>query len=149
MQRVVMVATIAAVVLQLVVSALDHRFGWSSVPGSVMIGGAVLVGVGLLVAQFVVVQNGYAAATIGRSRPAPGLHRPLRRGPAPDVPRCPVMMVGTAPALDSYWGLLLLLPGVVALSARITDEEKMLTAELAGYVEYTRRVRYRVMPGVW
>jgi protein-S-isoprenylcysteine O-methyltransferase Ste14 len=60
-----------------------------------------------------------------------------------------VMMVGTAPALDSDWGLLLLLPGLVALSARIADEEKMLTAELAGYDEYTRRVRYRLVPGVW
>jgi protein-S-isoprenylcysteine O-methyltransferase Ste14 len=149
-QRVVMVTTIAAVVLQLVVSALDHRFGWSSVPGPVVIGGAVLVGVGLLVAQFVVVQNGYAAATItveaGQPLVSTGLYGMVRH---PMYFGALVMMVGTAPALDSYWGLLLLLPGLVALSARIDDEEKMLTAELAGYGEYTRRVRYRLVPGVW
>ncbi|MDP9167390.1 MAG: hypothetical protein M3O32_15235, partial [Actinomycetota bacterium] len=89
-QRVVMVATIAAVVLQLVVSALDRRFGWSSVPGPVVIGGAVLVGVGLLVRA---VRRGSERLCRshhhGRSRPAPGVHRPLRRDPPPDVPRCP------------------------------------------------------------
>ena len=35
------------------------------------------------------------------------------------------------------------------LVARILDEEKMLTAELAGYREYRRQVRYRLVPGVW
>jgi protein-S-isoprenylcysteine O-methyltransferase Ste14 len=63
-QRVAVAATVLSVVAQLVLSALDHRFGWSSVPGPVVILGDVLVGVGLLVAQLVVVQNNYAGATI-------------------------------------------------------------------------------------
>jgi protein-S-isoprenylcysteine O-methyltransferase Ste14 len=38
---------------------------------------------------------------------------------------------------------------VLVLVLRILDEEKMLTRELAGYSEYARRVRYRMMPYVW
>jgi protein-S-isoprenylcysteine O-methyltransferase Ste14 len=32
---------------------------------------------------------------------------------------------------------------------RILDEEKALTQELAGYVEYTQKVHHRLVPGVW
>jgi len=149
-QRVVMVATVAAVVLQLVVSSLDHRFGWSSVPSALVVLGDVLVGVGLLLAQFVIIQNGYAAATITVEADQPlvssGLYGLVRH---PMYSGALVMMIGTPLALDSYWGLVLLVPGFVALGARIADEEKMLTEELAGYGDYVERVRYRLVPGVW
>jgi protein-S-isoprenylcysteine O-methyltransferase Ste14 len=149
-QRVVMVATLGAVVAQLVVSALDHRFGWSSVPPTVVLLGVVLVGVGLLVAQFVVIQNGYAAATITVEADQPlvstGLYGLVRH---PMYSGALVMMVGTPLALDSYWGLALLIPAFFVLGVRVTDEEKMLTEELAGYEDYVRRVRFRLVPGLW
>jgi protein-S-isoprenylcysteine O-methyltransferase Ste14 len=58
-------------------------------------------------------------------------------------------MVGIPLSLGSYWGLVVVVPGVAALAFRIHDEEAMLTQELAGYSEYTQRVRYRLMPYVW
>ena len=60
-----------------------------------------------------------------------------------------ILMVGIPLALGSYWGLLLLIPGMLVLVFRILDEEKLLTQDLAGYREYTQRVRYRLMPYVW
>ncbi|MEU0498707.1 isoprenylcysteine carboxylmethyltransferase family protein [Mycobacterium sp. NPDC006124] len=149
-QRIVMVATVLAVLAQVVVSALDHRFGWSTVPGAVVVGGDVLVGVGLLLAQFVIIQNGYAAATItveaNQSLVSTGLYGVVRH---PMYLGALVMMVGAPLALDSLWGLTLLIPGAVALAARIGDEEKMLAEELPGYGEYVGRVRYRLVPGLW
>jgi protein-S-isoprenylcysteine O-methyltransferase Ste14 len=35
------------------------------------------------------------------------------------------------------------------LAVRILDEEKMLEQELDGYRDYSRKVRYRLMPYVW
>jgi protein-S-isoprenylcysteine O-methyltransferase Ste14 len=32
---------------------------------------------------------------------------------------------------------------------RILDEEKLLTAELSGYEEYKRKVKYRMIPFIW
>jgi protein-S-isoprenylcysteine O-methyltransferase Ste14 len=52
-------------------------------------------------------------------------------------------------ALDSYWGLVTLVPAVAVLAYRITDEEKMLRQELDGYSAYTQEVHYRLVPGVW
>ena len=48
-QRIIISATVLLVVAVLVVSALGHRFGWSSVPLSVVWVGNVLVAVGLVV----------------------------------------------------------------------------------------------------
>jgi protein-S-isoprenylcysteine O-methyltransferase Ste14 len=59
------------------------------------------------------------------------------------------MMVGIPLALGSYWGLSFVIPSVAVIVFRILDEEKLLTEELAGYREYTQRVRYRLMPNVW
>jgi protein-S-isoprenylcysteine O-methyltransferase Ste14 len=60
-----------------------------------------------------------------------------------------IMMLGTPLALDSFWGLLALIPGVAALAMRIGDEEKMLTEELSGYREYLDQTPYRLVPHVW
>jgi protein-S-isoprenylcysteine O-methyltransferase Ste14 len=149
-QKLVISATFLLVFAVLVVSALDHRFGWSHVPAPVVILGDVLVVVGLTVAQLVIVQNSYAAATItvetGQKLASTGLYGVVRH---PMYAGTLVMMVGMPLALDSYWGLLSLIPGFLVLAVRILDEEKLLRDELDGYAEYMRRVRYRVVPYVW
>jgi protein-S-isoprenylcysteine O-methyltransferase Ste14 len=56
---------------------------------------------------------------------------------------------GVALCLASLWALI---PGGIAsalLVLRTRWEDQTLQAELAGYKEYTERVRYRLIPGVW
>ncbi|MGA5465784.1 methyltransferase family protein [Mycobacterium sp. NPDC050041] len=149
-QRFVVAGVVLLVVAMLVVSALDHRFGWSSVPGPVVVIGYVLVAVGLLVAQLVVIQNRYAAATVTVEADQPlastGLYGIVRH---PMYTGAVVMLLGTPPALDSYWGLVAIVPGLALLALRILDEEKLLVEQLAGYREYTGQVRFRLLPFVW
>ena len=150
LQKLIITATMVAVVAVLVVSALDHRFGWSNVPTPIVIVGNVLVAAGLVMAQLVVIQNSYAAATItveaDQKVVDTGLYGLVRH---PMYVGTLIMMIGTPLALDSYWGLLAIALAVPALAARIEDEEKMLRQELAGYDEYTQKVHYRLVPGVW
>jgi len=149
-QKVATVGIIIMVAAVLVVSALDHRFGWSQVPTPVVVIGDVLVAVGLGMAMLVVHQNSYAAATITVEAEQPvvdtGLYGVVRH---PMYVGALIMMVGMPLALDSYWGLVTLVPGVAVLVLRIVDEEKMLRQELAGYDEYTQKVHYRLVPGIW
>ena len=63
-QKLINVGIILTTVAAGVVSAVDHRFGWSTVPTAIVVVGNVLVLVGLGLAQLVVIQNNYAAATI-------------------------------------------------------------------------------------
>lgn len=149
-QKIAIVGTIATVVAVLVISALDHRFGWSAVSTPVVVLGDVLVWVGLTTAQIVVIQNNYAAATItvepDQKLVSTGLYGLVRH---PMYVGTLIMMVGTPLALDSYWGLVALIPGAPVLVSRILDEESMLKQELPGYREYMQKVRYRLVPYVW
>ena len=149
-QKIATIGIIAMVLAMLVVSALDHRFAWSQVPTSVVIIGDIMVAVGLGLSMLVVQQNSYAAATITVEAEQPvvdtGLYGLVRH---PMYASALILFVGMPLALDSYWGLVLVVPAVAALALRIDDEEKMLRQELAGYEEYTHKVHYRLVPGVW
>jgi protein-S-isoprenylcysteine O-methyltransferase Ste14 len=133
-----------------VVSVLDHRFGWSPVPPAICLVGDVLVAVGLGVVAVVVIQNSYAAATVrveaGQKVVSTGLYGLVRH---PMYTGNVIMMVGIPLALGSYWGLLFVVPCVMVLASRIRDEEKLLQKELDGYGEYTQKVCYRMVPGMW
>ena len=51
--------------------------------------------------------------------------------------------------LGSLWSLLPALVMIVAMAIRTALEDRMLHAELPGYQEYAREVRYRLVPGLW
>ena len=150
LQQIVSTVVFICFPAMLVVSALDHRFGWSSVPTTVTVVGDILVAVGLGVAMLVVAQNGYAAANItvesGQTLVSTGLYGLVRH---PMYSGSVIMMVGVPLALDSYWGLVFVIPALVALALRIRDEEEFLQQQLSGYSDYEQQVRYRLVPYVW
>ena len=149
-QKVVMTALPICFAALLVVSGLDHRFGWSSVPTAISVLGDVMVAIGLAGTMLVIFQNRYAAATItieeGQTLATTGLYGIVRH---PMYSASLVMMVGMPLALGSYWALLVVALGAILLVVRILDEETMLNQQLPGYPAYTRAVRYRLVPPVW
>ncbi|WP_066899922.1 methyltransferase family protein [Mycolicibacterium houstonense] len=134
----------------IVVSALDHRFGWSAVPTSVSVVGNVLVALGIGGLTLVLAQNNHAAVTIrveeGQQLVSTGLYGLVRH---PMYSSDIFLLAGIPPALGSYWGLLFAVPCLVVLVLRIHDEERLLREELDGYREYTQAVRYRMVPLIW
>ena len=150
LQRIVITVMFICFPAMLVVSALDHRFGWSVVPVAVSAVGDVLVAVGLGTAMLVVIQNGYAAANVtvesGQTLVSTGLYAVVRH---PMYTGNIILLVGIPLALGSYWGLVFVLPGLIVLALRIRDEEKLLEKELSGYQDYERQVRYRLVPYMW
>jgi protein-S-isoprenylcysteine O-methyltransferase Ste14 len=51
--------------------------------------------------------------------------------------------------LASWWAMIPSGLGAILLIVRTALEDRTLQAELAGYGDYARRVRYRLLPGVW
>jgi protein-S-isoprenylcysteine O-methyltransferase Ste14 len=149
-QKIVSSGVVLTFFAVLVVSAFDHRFGWSNVPTAVVLIGDVLVAVGLGISMLVVVQNSYAAASITveaeQEVVTTGLYGFVRH---PMYFGGLILFIGLPLALDSYWGFVFLVPAVILLAARIFDEEKALTEELDGYREYTEKVHARLVPHVW
>ncbi|BBZ39240.1 hypothetical protein MCNS_23030 [Mycobacterium conspicuum] len=149
-QKLIIAGLYLSLAAMVVVSALDHRWGWSPVPTTVCLAGDVLVAAGLGVSAAVVIQNSYAAATVrvkeGQRVVSTGLYGLVRH---PMYTGNVIMMIGIPLALGSYWGLVFVVPGVSVLAWRIRDEEKLLRDELDGYREYTEKVRYRLVPAMW
>ncbi len=149
-QKIIIVGAFLLLPIVMVFSAFDHRFGWSPVPTAISLIGDALVALGLGISQFVIIANSYAAATItveaGQKVVSTGLYGLVRH---PMYVGVLIMMTGTPLALGSWWGLVILIPGLIGITSRILDEEKMLTQELDGYREYTQKVHYRLVPYVW
>jgi protein-S-isoprenylcysteine O-methyltransferase Ste14 len=149
-QKVISSIVFAAFMAMIVLSAVDHRLGWSSVPATVCLVGDALVALGLGVAMLVVIQNDYAAANVtveaGQMLASTGLYSLVRH---PMYTGNVILLVGVPLALGSYWGLVFVIPGLMVLVLRIRDEEELLGQELTGYRDYAKQVRYRLLPYVW
>src|SRR5580704_17004152 len=114
-----------------VVSALDHRFAWSTVPPSLIALGDFLIVLGFYLVFLVFKENSFASGTIEVGSD----QRVICTGPYALV-RHPM-----------YVGALVMLVGVPV--ARLLDEEKFLARNLAGYCEYQSKVRHRLLPLIW
>src|SRR5262249_14989193 len=60
-----------------------------------------------------------------------------------------LLFPGVALSLGSIWALLPVGVTSLLLILRTQWEDQTLQAELPGYREYTARVRYKLIPGVW
>lgn len=149
-QKIIMTFALIGNLGLLIFCALDHRFGWSPAPGLVSIAGDALVVLGLFINFYTFRENSFGASNIQTEQD----QRVISSGPYAIV-RHPmylgvlVMMCGVPLALGSFLGLAILIFILPMLVWRILDEEMLLKRDLPGYVEYTRKVRYRLVPHVW
>jgi protein-S-isoprenylcysteine O-methyltransferase Ste14 len=136
-----------------IVAGLDGgRFQWSSIPTSVLVLGWVGLALALAVIWWALFTNTFTSRVV-RIQDDRG-HQVVTDGPYRYV-RHP-MYVGVIIAvlampvvLGSWWALI---PGVgivVLFFVRTALEDRTLQAKLSGYSEYTKIVRYRLVPGVW
>jgi protein-S-isoprenylcysteine O-methyltransferase Ste14 len=63
-QKIIVLVLIVGLVGMFVLSALDHRFGWSNVPAPLSWAGDVLAALGLYITFLVVRENSFSAANI-------------------------------------------------------------------------------------
>jgi len=128
----------------------DYRFGWSHVPTGVVLAAAavMLLSYGLFV--LVLRENSYASRVV---EVAQG-QKVIQSGPYAIV-RHPMYVavfgiyLASPLVLGSYWALIPAALIVPIIIMRILNEERMLREELPGYAEYTRKVRHRLLPGIW
>jgi len=135
------------------VAALDDgRFHWFPVPRWVCGIGYVLFLVGMGILTWAEAVNKFFEVTV-RIQTDRG-HKVIDTGPYAIV-RHPgyvagiLFCVGTALCLASLWALIPAGLASLLLILRTRWEDQTLQAELTGYKEYTQKVRYKLIPGVW
>ena len=133
-----------------ILAGLDFRFGWSKVPLPVVIVASVLFLVGYALYAEVMRENAYLSRTVkveeGQTVISTGLYAVVRH---PMYTASTVMFLALPLILGSWYALIPFALYPVIMVVRIRGEEKLLTAELSGYEEYTRKVRYRLIPFIW
>ncbi len=139
--------------LTLVVAGLDRRFDLSpGMSSELQIAALILVILGGLLGTWSMASNKFFSATVRIQ--SDRNHQVITRGPYrlirhPGYAGAITSMIMTPIALGSWFGLI---PGILISCGyvlRTLLEDKVLQEELDGYRDYTRKVRYRLVPWIW
>jgi protein-S-isoprenylcysteine O-methyltransferase Ste14 len=136
-----------------IVAGLDHHFGWSPVfPTWLNILGFILIVLGYTFAGWALVENRFFSSVVriqtdrGHMVCDSGPYRIVRHpGYAGNILALP----GIVLALGSVWTIIPVIVALIIAVIRTALEDKTLQEELPGYRDYVRRVRYRLIPGVF
>ena len=133
-----------------VLAGLDFRFGWSDMPLPVVIAASVIFLIGYGLYAEVMRENAYLSRTVkveeGQTVISTGLYGIVRH---PMYLASVLMFLSIPLVMGSWYALIPFAFYPLLMVVRILDEEKLLTAELSGYEEYKRKVKYRMIPFIW
>lgn len=149
-QKIIQFAFLLFFISGYIVSGLDRRFGWSSIPFYIVLLTDFIMLLGYLVVFFVFRQNSYASRIVEVENDqrviSTGLYGIVRH---PMYTGVLIMWLPTPIALGSYWGLIPMATILLGIVFRILNEEAVLTKELPGYKEYCQKTKYRLVPFLW
>ncbi len=133
-----------------ITSGLDFRFGWTRMPRGLVAAGAAIFLLSYLLYAEVLRENTYLSRTIevqeGQKVIDTGLYAIVRH----PMYAATVLLFLSMPLVLGSWAafpVFLLYPVIIA--RRIRNEEQVLEEGLAGYSDYKKRVRWRLIPLIW
>lgn len=133
-----------------VLPGLGRRFGWPSLPLAIEVPSLLLGTLGLALVSTATLQNAFAAKLLdirqGQRLIDTGLYGVVRH---PLYAGFSLWILSVPLALGSLWGLIPAVLTVIVIMVRIGFEEQMLIAGMAGYEDYQKRVKYRLLPGIY
>ena len=136
-----------------IVAGLDHRFGWSPLfPLWLLVLGFLLISLGYAFAAWALIENRFFSSVVriqvdrGHVVCDSGPYRIVRHpGYAGNMLALPGMVL----ALSSTWTIIPAAVALIVAVIRTLLEDQTLQDELPGYRDYARRVRYRLIPGIF
>lgn len=149
-QKIIQITFTLFFFLGYIICGFDKRYGWSNIPIEIVIIADILIFIGYLFVFFVFKQNSYASRVVEVEQSqkviSNGLYKYVRH---PMYIGIIIMFLSTPLALGSFWGLIPMATIPFALILRILNEEKVLSKELPGYIEYCQKTKYRLIPYIW
>jgi protein-S-isoprenylcysteine O-methyltransferase Ste14 len=136
-----------------IVAGLDHRFGWSPVfPLWLIVLGFLLISLGYAFAAWALIENRFFSSVVriqvdrGHVVCDSGPYRIVRH---PGYAGSMLALPGMVLALSSMWTLIPAAVVLIIAVIRTVLEDQALLDDLPGYRDYARRVRYRLIPGIY
>ena len=137
----------------LVVAGLDAGLGWSTGFGPPVKGVALAVIVaGYALGSYALIENRFFSGMVriqsdrGHQVVSGGPYRRIRH---PGYAGGILTYLATPFLLASYWAIVPAALTAIVLLVRTQLEDTTLRNELPGYSDYARRVRFRILPGIW
>jgi protein-S-isoprenylcysteine O-methyltransferase Ste14 len=151
--KVFSVFYIVFILAMFIICGLDvGRFNISSTGMEFFVAGIIIFVMGWVFVTWSMIENKFFETTVRIQKEKD--HRVVSTGPYAIV-RHPgyvgmILFYGCAPfIIGSLYGLIPALLLAFAFVFRTHFEDKTLYKELPGYEEYTRKVRYRILPFIW
>ena len=133
-----------------IIAGLGFRFGWYSLPKGVVIAASVLFFAAYILYAEVLRENTYLSRTIKVQEDQKvidtGLYGIVRH---PMYSATLILFLAMPLVLGSVFSFVIFMAYPFIISKRIKDEEALLENELAGYGEYMKKVKYRLVPFIW
>ena len=133
-----------------IAAGLHFRFGWHTLPKSIVTVAAVVFLAAYLLYAEVLRENTYLSRTIevqeNQKVIDSGLYGIVRH---PMYLSTLIMFLSMPMVLGSVLSLVFMLAYIPIIAKRIRNEEQVLEGGLEGYAEYKKRIRYKVIPFVW
>ena len=133
-----------------IVAGLDFRYSWFKIPNFIPYIAAGLFLLAYIMFAEVLRENSYLSRTIkveqNQKVVDTGLYAVVRH---PMYTATLILFLSMPLILGSLISFLIFLIYPVIIIVRIINEEKLLEAELDGYIEYKKKVNYRLIPFIW
>ena len=133
-----------------VLAGLNFRFGWLRQPRWLVWAAAVLFLLGYLLYAEVLRENAYLSRTIevqeNQKVIDTGLYGVVRH---PMYAATLLLFLAMPLVLGSPLSFAVMLLYLPIIAKRIRNEEAVLEQGLEGYTDYKKRVKYKVIPGIW
>ena len=133
-----------------IVAGLDYRFSWFILSPIISYIASLLFIIGYLLFGVVLKQNTYLSRTIkvedNQKVIDTGLYGIVRH---PMYSATLILFLSMPLILGSLISFIIFLMYPILISVRIKEEEKFLEKELTGYLEYKKKVKYRIIPFIW
>jgi protein-S-isoprenylcysteine O-methyltransferase Ste14 len=137
-------------ILGFVLAGLDFRFGWLPLPPWVSVIGSVLFLASYAIYAEVLRENTYLSRTIevqeGQKVISTGLYGIVRH---PMYSATLLLFTSMPIVLGSVIAIIPFLFYPLIIGKRIINEEKVLSEGLEGYIDYKKKVKYRLIPFIW
>jgi protein-S-isoprenylcysteine O-methyltransferase Ste14 len=149
-QKIYVIISLFLFIVTYAIPGFDYRFNWSRVPLWLVVTSIFFIETGYFMFFTVLKQNSFASRIIevqeGQKVIETGLYSLVRH---PMYLAAMIIYLGTPLILGSFYSLFPVLFLPLILSYRIINEEKVLSDNLEGYLNYMKKVKYRLIPFVW
>ena len=133
-----------------VIAGLNYRFGWVVLPNIVTIVASIVFVISYILYAEVLRENAYLLRTIevekGQKVVDTGMYGIVRH---PMYIVTILLFLSIPLILGSIISFVIFLMYPFIIIKRIKNEEKVLERDLEGYIEYEKKVKYRLIPFIW